>query len=295
MNWREMFLGDRGPESVVPSQGFTMTLTLFAAAAMAFLAVFVGAVAGGADRLGDSWTQTLTNTATVRLIAEPDAADAQAETIAQILSETPGVATARRIADDEQAGLLAPWLGDDLPLDLVQLPVLFELTLTDEGPDRADLTQRLTAAAPGAVYDDHERWRAPVAQAAGRLSVIANLSLILIGLITGAVIALAASASLAANGQVIDVLRLVGADDTYITRVFVRRFALRAAAGAAAGSLVGVIAVLLVPNADGVEGVLSIGFDGAGWLWPFLVPVAAALIAYAATRFAATRRLREVS
>lgn len=295
MNLRELFLGDRGPERVVPSQGFTMTLTLVAAAAMAFLAVFVGAVASGADRLGESWTETLSNTATVRLIAEPDTADAQAATIAQILSETPGVATSRRIAEDEQAGLLAPWLGDDLPLDLVQLPVLFELTLTEEGPDTADLRQRLTAAAPGVVYDDHEQWRAPVAKAAARLSLIANLSVVLIGLITAAVIALAASASLAANGQVIDVLRLVGADDTYITRVFVRRFALRAAAGAAAGSLCGVIAVLIVPDADGVAGVLSIGFKGLGWLWPFFVPVAAAVFAYAATRFAATRRLREVS
>ena len=295
MNWYEVVFGDRGPERVVPSQGSTMTLTLLAAAAMAFLAVFLGAVAGGADRLGNSWTATLTNTATVRLIVEPDAAEAQAAAIAQILAETPGVATARRIEDDEQAGLLAPWLGDDLPLDLVQLPVLFELTLTEEGPDASELTQRLTSAVPGAVYDDHEQWRAPVSKAAGRLSLIANLSLVLVGLVTAAVIALAASASLAASRQVIDVLRLVGADDTYITRVFVRRFALRAAAGAAAGTLIGVVAVLLVPDADGVAGVLGIGFQGAGWLWPFLIPALAAGIAYAATRFAAGRRLKEVS
>ena len=279
----------------MPSSGFTMLLTLAAAAAMAFLAVFIAAVAGGADRLGDSWTETLVDTGTVRLITDPDGADEKAAIIAQILAATPGVETARRIDEDEQAGLLAPWLGEDLPLDLVQLPVLFEVSLTEEGLDDLELTQRLNEAVPGAVYDDHQRWRAPVARAAGRLSLIANLSLVLIGMITAAVIALAASASLAANGQVIDVLRLVGADDAYITRVFVRRFALRAAAGAALGSLIGVIAVLLVPDANGVAGVLDVGFSGAGWLWPFLVPMLAAFIAYAATRYAATRRLREVS
>ena len=295
MSWHSVFLGEQGPQRVVPSSGFTMSLTLFAAAAMAFLAVFVAAVAGGADRLGDSWTDTLSDTATVRLIGEPDTVEDQAGALAQLLGETPGIASARRIDDAEQAGLLAPWLGDDLPLDLVQLPVLFEITLTEEGPDVPELKNRLAATVPGAVYDDHERWRVPVAEAASRLSLVANLSLVLIGVITGAIIALAASASLAANGQVIDVLRLIGANDAYITRVFVRRFALRAAAGAAVGSLVGVFAVLLVPRADDVAGVLNIGFDGAGWIWPFLVPVLAGAIAFVATRFAARRRLREVS
>ena len=56
MNLREFILGDRGPERVVPSSGFTMSLTLAVAAAMAFLAVFVAALASGADRLADSWT-----------------------------------------------------------------------------------------------------------------------------------------------------------------------------------------------------------------------------------------------
>ena len=295
MNWRAFIFGDRGPERVVPSSGFTMTLTLAAAAAMAFLAVFVAAVAIGADRLGDSWTEALSGTATVRLVADPVAVGTQSEALAQILDETPGVAASRRIGEDEQTALLSPWLGDELPLDLVQLPVLFEVTLTDEGPDVSELRNRLAAAVPGAVYDDHSRWRTPVAQAAGRLSLIANLSLGLIGLITGAVVALAASASLSANAQVIDVLRLVGADDTYITRVFVRRFALRAGAGAAVGSLFGVIAVLLVPNSEDVAGALNIGFDGLSWLWPFMVPLMAAIIAYFATRFAAARRLQEVS
>ncbi len=295
MNLREFIFGDRGPERVVPSSGFTMSLTLAVAAAMAFLAVFVAALASGADRLADSWTSALSETATVRLIADPDVVEEQAQAIAQVLDGTPGVIDARRIGDDEQADLLLPWLGTDLPLDLVQLPVLFEVALTEEGPDAEELQARLAEAAPGAVYDDHERWRAPVATAASRLQLIASLSLVLIGLMTAAMIALAASASLSANGQVIDVLRLVGANDSYITRVFVRRFALRAAAGAAIGSLLGVVAVLLIPNADGIDGVLKLGFGGLGWLWPFAMPVLAALIAYVATRLAASRRLREVS
>lgn len=292
MSVRGFFLGDVGPERVVPASGFTMTLTLAAAAAMAFLAVFVAAVAGGAERMGEEWRDGLVGTATVRMAS---ATDDQVNAVAQLLAETPGIESARRINEAEQTALLKPWLGDDLPLDLVALPILFELNLTEEGPDAEDLSVRLSTIAPEAMFDDHQTWRAPVAAAADRLGFISALSLMLIGVVTAAMIALAASASLSANRQVIDVLRLVGATDAYITRVFVRRFALRAAAGAALGSLLGVIAVMLVPDPVGPSSFMSVGFDGAGWLWPFVVPLSAAAIAYAATRFTAARRLKEVS
>ena len=51
-----------------------------------------------------------------------------------------------------------------------------------------------------------------------------------------AMITLAARAALAANAEVIRVLRLVGAKDSYIARAFVRRFTLRTLAGAAVGA-----------------------------------------------------------
>ncbi|MXQ09341.1 cell division protein FtsX [Alphaproteobacteria bacterium GH1-50] len=287
--------GDQSVERIVPRSGFTMTLTLAAAAAMAFLAVFVAAVAGGADRLADAWEDSLTGTATVRAPVALGDGDALAQALGQVLDQTPGIETRRRIGTDEQAALLSPWFGDEIPLDLLNLPVLIEVTLTDEGPDAEELTDRLRAVSPEAVYDDHGQWQAPVQAAASRLRLLALTSLLVIGLITAAVLALAANASLAANGRIIDVLRLVGASDRFITRLFVRRFAVRAAAGAAIGSLIGLLAVLAVPAPDAATGAPGVGFSGAGWSWPFIVPVLAAIIAYGATRAAAARRLRDIS
>jgi cell division transport system permease protein len=111
-----------------------------------------------------------------------------------------------------------------------------------------------------------------------------------------AMITLAANASLAANAQVIRVLRLVGARDAFIARAFVRRFTLRAAAGSAAGALAGLVGVALLPSADMAGGFLTgLGFQGAGWLWPFLLPPLAAMVAFIATRFAAFRKLKELT
>ena len=107
MSVRGFFLGDVGPERVVPSSGFTMTLTLAAAAAMAFLAVFVAAVAEGAGRMGDEWRDSVAGTATVRMAA---ATEDQANAVAQLLDETPGIEKARRISEGEQTALLT-WAG----------------------------------------------------------------------------------------------------------------------------------------------------------------------------------------
>ncbi|MEO0866200.1 MAG: FtsX-like permease family protein, partial [Pseudomonadota bacterium] len=119
------------------------------------------------------------------------------------------------------------------------------------------------------------------------------------GLILAAVAAmvtLAANAALAANAQVVAVLRLVGATDSFIAQAFVRRFTLRALIGAAAGVVVGLVAVWLMPSDGDTPGLLTgIGFQGAGWLVPLLIPVIAAAVAMAATTFAAARALRHLS
>ena len=170
-----------------------------------------------------------------------------------------------------------------------------EVIEADPGYDGEGLRQRLAAEAPGAVLDDHTRWRRPLAEAAARLRLLGWVAIVLIGATMAAMITLAANASLAANAQVIRVLRLVGAKDSYIARAFVRRFTLRALTGAAAGALAGLIGVALLPSADAAGGFLTgLGFTGAGWLLPFVLPPLVAAVAFAATRRAAFQKLREL-
>ena len=288
-----MLRGDAASDRVVPPTGFTALLTSVSTGAMAFLAVFAIALSLAAGALAARWEAELTGTATVRISAPSEQIAAQTEAVLTALSQTPGIAGTRQISEEEQQALLAPWFGADLPLDRLRLPVLIEVQETEQGPDLAGLAQRLAAEAPGAVYDNHNRWRLPLIDAAGKMRQLGVLALVLIAAVTGVIVALAASAALSANGQIIDVLRLVGARDNWISRAFVRRFTLRALGGAAVGTVVGMVMVSLLPS--GVEtGVLSgIGLDGAEWIWPLCVPVFGGLIAWAATRAAAAKRLKE--
>lgn len=288
--------GDRQADRVVPPSGHTAWLTSFTAGAMTFLAVFALALSLAAGRMADRWSEALARTATVRISAPPEQLDLQTRVVLDVLSTTPGVESARALTDEEQRKLLEPWFGPDLPVEALPIPRLIELTEASGGYDAEGLRQRLAAEAPGAVLDDHTRWRRPLVSAAGRLRLLGLMSILLIGGTMAAMITLAANAALAANAQVIEVLRLVGARDSYIARAFVRRFTLRALGGALAGALAGMIGVALLPSAEAAGGFLTgLGFTGAGWLLPLLLPVIAAAVAYAATRRAANVKLRELT
>lgn len=295
MKLMDLFAADGIAERVVPATGFTAALTILASGAMAFLAVVSMALALAAGGIAARWEAELAGTATIRISAPEDQLAAQTEAVLTALAQTPGIATTRVISDAEQIELLEPWFGEGLPLETLRLPVLIEVTEEGAGPDPEGLRQRLAAEAPGAVYDNHGRWRAPLIEAAQRLRTVGVIALVLIAVVTATTIALAASAALAANGQIIEVLRLVGARDEWITRAFVRRFSTRALVGAGAGTVAALIVLLLFPSGPETAIFSNLGFSGFQWLLPLVVPAVAAALAFGATHVAASRRLKMVS
>ncbi len=293
--WRGLMRSDGGiADRVVPPTGFTAQLTLFSAGAMAFLAVFALALALATGRLAERWSESLAQTVTIRVSAPADQIEQQTAAVLEVLKATPGVAASQVVSDEEVEKLLEPWFGPDVPVDALPVPKLIEVSQTREFDSQA-LQLRLQAEAPGAVVDDHTRWRQPLVSAAWRLKVLGIFSLVLIAATSGAMITLAAKAALAANGQVIRVLRLIGARDITIATAFVRRFTRRAALGAAAGTALGVVAMLLLPGVDQAGGFLTgLGFQGWSWILPLLIPAVWAGIGFLATRWAALKILREV-
>lgn len=286
--------GDSQADRAVPPTGFTARLTLFSSGAMAFLAVFALALSLATGRLAERWSSELARSATVRISAPAGQVEAQTQAAVRVLQTTPGVAQVRVLEDAEQRALLEPWFGPDLPVDTLPIPQMIDVIEDSTGYDGEGLRLRLQAEAPGAVLDDHTRWRKPLVSAASRLRALGFASVLLIALTTGAMITLAANAALAANAQVIRVLRLVGARDVYIARAFVRRFTIRALLGAAAGTVLGMIAIALLPRASIEGGFLTgLGFQGTHWLLPLLIPPLAAIVAFWATRIAAFRTLKE--
>lgn len=291
-----VFTSNASSDRVVPPSGFTVRLTLFTSGAMALLAVFALALALASGRLASRWGEELARSSTVRISAPAEQMAAQTAAALRVLTTTPGIEDAVALSPEEQQKLLEPWFGPDLPVADLPIPQLIDIIETEDGYDSAGLRLRLSAEVPGAVLDDHTRWRRPLIASAARLRLLGWVSILLIGSATAAMVTLAANAALAANSQVISVLRLVGAKDDYIAGAFVRRFTLRTLSGATAGTVLGMIAVLLLPSGGDTAGFLTgLGFQGLHWIWPLLVPPLSAAVAFFATQSAAQRVLGELS
>ena len=287
--------GSSAGDRIVPPTGFTAQLTLFSAGAMAFLAVFALALSLATGRLADRWSSELAQSVTLRLSSPTAEMDARTATALEILGQTPGLGSPRVLPADEVAALLTPWFGPDAPVDALPVPRLIDVPIADNDFDAEGLRMRLQGELPDAVLDDHTQWRRPLVSAANRLRIMGILSLLLITGAAASMITLAAKAALAANGQVIRVLRLIGARDITIATAFVRRFTRRALIGSAVGTVLGMAAIALLPDMDAAGGFLTgLGFRGWGWLLPLLIPIVAAAVGFAATRWAALRMLAEV-
>ncbi|MEM9434249.1 MAG: cell division protein FtsX [Pseudomonadota bacterium] len=293
---RALLSVDTQADRLVPPTGFTVLLTSFTSGAMAFLAVFTIALSLATGRVADRWASELSQSSTIRISAPAEELDLQTEAVLSVLKTSSGVASARVLGEEEQRLLLEPWFGPELPLDSLPIPRLIEVVENQDGFDPEGLRLRLSAEAPGAFLDDHTRWRKPLVSAANSLRLLGWTALVLIGMSMAAMITLAARAALAANSQVIQVTRLVGARDTYIASAFVRRFTIRALRGSFLGVMVALVVVSLLPEpAEGDTFLTGLSFRGWTWLYPLLIPIFCAVVAFLATRRSAMARLNEVT
>jgi cell division transport system permease protein len=178
-----------------------------------------------------------------------------------ILQETDGVLDARLLGQEEAARLLEPWLGKGNVADYLNVPALIEARVSDQLRRNLDaLEQKVKAAAPGAVLDDHKEWRDRLMTAARSGQALAAIVFALIMGAAASIAAFAARAGLAANGEIVSILHLVGATDDFIAGEVQRRFLVLALRG----SLIG-LAVAGLIIAFGVYGFRAID---AGYFLP---------------------------
>jgi cell division transport system permease protein len=287
---------DRHAERVIPHRFDAAWPVGLLSGIITFFAVVALAAALSAGRLAEVWGAGLESPATLQIVAAEADVEVQARAALEVLRTTPGVQAVRVVEIEEQRSLLEPWLGSDLPVDSLPLPLLIEVSVDRGRLDAAALRADLAAAAPAAVFDDHAAWRAPLAESAAALRRFALASIGLMGVALIAVLVLAARASVAVNGPVIRTLRLVGARDGFIGGAFTRRFVLDATAGAVLGTLAAMVLLSMLPPTR-EEGfyLVGIGLQGWHWLLPVMAPPVAGVLAWIATRVATRRQLRRWS
>lgn len=258
-----------------------------------FLATLALAAAMLMATVGDTWRASLSGTLTVQvppLVAGgPDAAapadatadDARVVAALDLLRETSGVESARRISDSRIGEMLEPWLGSTaLGIDL-PMPALIDVAVASDATiDVEALAMRLDRAVPGAVVDDHAVWLRRLVEFAGVAEAIALTVIVLVMVSAVVTVVFTTRTGLAIHRDVVEVLHLIGAHDSYVARQFqVHTFRL-SAIGAAAGFALGAAALVVVQIFGArLGGGLLPDFALAGLQWGVLAALPAAAVA----------------
>jgi cell division transport system permease protein len=262
------------------------------------LMVFLGALSlAAATAIGnviERWDSDLAGRITVQVPAD----EANAEVLAQLvgsLSATPGITRAETLSRDATRALVEPWLGAlDGDLEL-PLPAVIDVeTAAGAVFDVNLLAGRLTKIAPGIIVDDHRVWLLQLIRVARTVESVAFAILILIGLTAIAAVVFATRSGLAVHAAIINLLHVMGAQDTYIARQFqMQAMMLGVRGGFIGGAAAAIVLFILTSMTAGVDVALLPSAPLTLSQWPLLiiVPVAAVVIAMATARVTVLRAL----
>ena len=223
-------------------------------ALMVYLAALALVCAMVMNKMVERWDTGLSGSITVQIPPKQGdpteagaAADASLDAVIEILLATPGVTSAEVLGPDEIVRLLEPWLGAGASYGDLPLPELIAVGIDrSAAPDFEELSRRLAQAAPGTILDDHQSWLGQLLDLARTIELVAALVVILVGASAATMVVFATRMGLAIHGRVIELLHLIGAQDSYVAREFEMHSLKLALRGGVFGLALAVITVVLV-------------------------------------------------
>ncbi len=236
---------------VLPANDATSRPLLAVIALMCYLAALAGEGVLVVNRAATEWTHGLSSSLTVQIYPTagdtPQSLQAQVDRARDLLKDSAGVVSAEAISPGQANKLLEPWLGAGMVLDELPVPRLIDVRIDGrQPPDLEALRRTLAALVPTAHITDHGRWNTRISAFATFLRALAAGILLLTIATTVAIVVFATRAGLAARQDIVEVLHLIGARDTFIAREFQAQFlslGLRAGIAGMAGAAATVLLV----------------------------------------------------
>lgn len=248
------------------------------------------------------WQNTLTGKVTIQVSPLNDtraaSADVRARDVLLIVKNYQSVINAEILDAQKVQLLLKPWLGDHLSELDIPLPVLITAELKKGAAINPDKwAADISAKVPGVLVDDHNTWVRGLIRFAEGLQAS---SLIVLGVVMAATLLMiiyTTKMGLSVHGNVIDILHLIGAKDSYIAwqfQVHTFRISLKGVLYGLALGLMTVFAISL--TGLGAESLLlpSVGLSFVDWACLIFTPLLVALIATIVARRTVISTLKEM-
>lgn len=241
-------VGNDMPQTpIIPGDTVVRRALVFVIASMSLLACIALAVVITAHRNAERWSSDIAEEITVQLVQSGplEFSEMLSRSLA-ILQSTDGVERATALTENELQSLLEPWLGDEIDFDTLPVPGLIRVEIDRASPpDFQSLAARLDAEVPGAVLDDHAFWLDRLQGGARIVVWIGGGLFFLVLSVMIASVVFATRAAVSTNQEIVDVLNLVGANESFIAFEFQRHFLVMGLKAGFFGCLAAVVMLLV--------------------------------------------------
>ena len=250
-----------------------------------------------------NWNASILGSLTVQIvpISNSDRQQARQEMLEQeqravaLLEAMPETKRVTPLNEDQLQRLLRPWLGDDVDINELPMPRLIDVKLRSGAEINFKLlAEKLATVAPQASLDNHKLWLNKLINFAAGLKMLA---LVVLLLVTSGAIFYTTQTSLGLHKDVIEILHLMGAKDTYIAQQYAGRTAWLGLIGGIIGVMIAVPVIFLIAHLAGqIEGgiideaKLSLG----SWLAIVSLPLFSSIIAMQTAYYTVKRTLERM-
>ena len=195
------------------------------------------------------WLESVDNVVTVQVSdpnakSEVDVASTRLETIVKKLRITAGINKIEIFDEEQTLGLLNSWLSQDI-LNDINLPTLIEVKL-NKPINKEQISQTIGSLIPGVSIDDHSRWKQKLMFLIDIIENLGWIIFILILIVCLASIIFAIAMNIANNGEVINLIDLMGGGSSFIAEIFQKQILLVIGPSALIGSLIAIVTLFIL-------------------------------------------------
>ena len=215
--------------------------------------------------------------------------------VTELLPKIPGVASFEVVSNDKMLLLLQPWVGNTDTLKDLKLPILIDVEL-----DKNDLFNNIEAErllkeiTPNIRIESHAKWQKNLVTLTSSLRIISYSIIGFILLAILIIVTVMTRASLNIHKSTIDILRLMGARNRYISSYFQNSSFYLCLKGSMFGLVIAIPAVIFLSwfsQRFGVPKLFTLESQPWSWVLIVFIPFIISFLAMFVSRLAVTRTL----
>ena len=222
----------------------------------------------------------------------------QQDKVLEFLKTLPEVEKARALNDNQLQQLLQPWLGDGIDISSLPTPRILDIKIKPGAKiDFPALAERLAEVSPLASLDNHKLWLDKLIRFADGLKMLALSILVLVIAITSAAIFYTTQTNLGLHRNIIEILHIMGAKDTYVAQQYAKRDAMLGFIGGIFGLVLAIPTIFMIAGlAEQIEGgiISEARLSWESWLMILLLPFFSSVTAMITAYYTVKRTLEKM-